>query len=231
MNPIISYQDKYGQTIDFHIKDRHNKFCVNVSGGADSACLMYLLIKYCQKYIPDAEIYVITCANVVKGWYNARVSSVVIDRLLQLTRTDMIKGHYTYFADDQIRTELNNFEETIYKLYGTTYFIHGTTQNPDRSVVLTRSGGHTQRDNGHNRPILRSNYMFGNEETYRYMPFMHVDKRMISHLYKEKDLLTELLPYTRSCEQHRDENKENPWMSTPCGECWWCREREWAFRR
>jgi len=57
MNPTMTYQDKHGQKIDFHINDGHNKFCVNVSGGADSAVLTYMLITYCQKNIPDAEIY------------------------------------------------------------------------------------------------------------------------------------------------------------------------------
>lgn len=227
MNPTITHQDNYGQSIDFHIKDGHNNFCVNVSGGADSAILMYMLIKYCQRNIPDAKIYCITCANIVKGWYNAKVSSIVIDRLLQLTKTDIIKGHYTYFSEDQNRDELNEFENNIYNLYGCTYYIHGTTQNPKPGII---DGGHPQRNPGHNRPILKAGYMNNNPEVYRYMPFMHVDKRMVSHLYQKYALLTELFPYTRSCEQHREYNRENPWMSTPCGECWWCREREWAFR-
>ena len=62
---------------------------------------------------------------------------------------------------------------------------------------------------------------------------MQVDKRMIAHLYKHFNVLEELLPHTRSCEWH--EGFENNGVIVPnpkdghCGECWWCRERKWAF--
>ena len=50
-----------------------------------------MLINYCEKHIPNAEIHVITCANVVKGWYNAKWATTVLDKILELTGTEFIK--------------------------------------------------------------------------------------------------------------------------------------------
>ena len=99
--PIDVYTDSYGQSVEFYIPAPHRKFVINISGGADSAILLWMLIKYCEKHIPNAEIHVITCANVVKGWYNAKWSTTVLDKILELTGTEFIKSHYTYYTDDQ----------------------------------------------------------------------------------------------------------------------------------
>ena len=61
---------------------------------------------------------------------------------------------------------------------------------------------------------------------------MHVDKRMVAHLYKYFDILDALFPLTRSCEWHNSNTFDaaNP-GDGHCGQCWWCKEREWAFGR
>jgi hypothetical protein len=225
-NPINYYTDTHGQKMSFHIPDDISKLCINLSGGADSAMLGYMTIKYCEQYIPDAEIHIITCANQPKGWYNAKFSSNVIDRLLQITKTNMIKSHYTYFADDQRRTDLNIVEFKMAHLGTANFFIHGTTQNPPLTEENLLEGRFKPRDAGHNRFILRDRI-----NNWRYMPLMYVDKRMVAYLYNHFEMMELLLPYTRSCEQASRHNHDTPvWMVSECGECWWCREREWAFR-
>ena len=92
MRPKQTYTDPHGQSIEFYIPEPHNKICINISGGADSAILLYMLINYCTENIPDAEIHVITCANVIKGWYNAKWSVSVIDKVQELTGTTLIKS-------------------------------------------------------------------------------------------------------------------------------------------
>lgn len=226
MRPTQVYTDPNGQTIEFYIPEPHTKICINVSGGADSAIMLYMLINYCTKNIPDAEIHVITCANVVKGWYNAKWSVSVIDKVQELTGTTLIKSHYTYYSDDQRREELNEAEKLCHKNHGITFTIHGTTQNPDKSIEYLQKGRHAPRDAGHGRPA----YSQLNDRVVRWMPVMNVDKRLVAYLYKHFDMLDDLLPFTRSCEQHSEDNTDTPsWMVTHCGKCWWCKEREWAF--
>ncbi len=226
-NPVNHYVDPHGQEMSFHIPDDINKICVNLSGGADSAILGYMTIKYCEQHVPDAEIHFITCANQPKGWYNAKYGSSVVDRLLQLTRTNIIKSHYTYFSDDQRRSDLNIVEVEMANEGTANFFIHGTTQNPPLSEKHLLEGRYTARDPGHDRFILKDRI-----NNWRYLPLMYVDKRMVAHLYSQLGMMKLLFPYTRSCEQEARHNRDSPvWMTTTCGECWWCREREWAFGR
>lgn len=226
VRPIHTYTDPYGQTIDFHIPEPHRKICMNISGGADSAILFYMLVNYCEEFIPDAEIHVITCANVVKGWYNAKWSTTVVDKILELTGTELIKSHYTYFSDDQRRKELNETEKMLREIHGITFTVHGTTQNPPDTVTELLKGRHVERDAGNDKNIVTQL----KPDFVRFMPVIKVDKRMTVHLYNHFNMMEKLLPFTRSCEQESRHNKDEPsWMVTHCGECWWCKEREWAF--
>ena len=226
--PIHTYTDNFGQTMEFTIPAPHTKICINISGGADSAILLYMLIRYCEKYIPEAEIHVITSANPIKGWKNAKWSTTVIDRILQIFYyTTLIKSHYTFYSDDQRRSELNDTEKMIKERTGITFTIHGTTQNPPLEVCeefgLPQFKG---RDAGHGRTTMSNGFYIH----ARYMPFMNVDKRMIAHLFIHFNMLEKLFPFTRSCEWHNSNtfNSADP-GDKHCGECWWCKEREWAF--
>ena len=225
--PIETYTDSFGQTIEFVIPKPHNKICINISGGADSAIMLWMLIQYCEKHIPDAEIHVITSANPIKGWYNAKWSTRVLDKVLQITGTKLIKTHYTFYSTDQIRSELDDIEQLQQYLHDVTFTLHGTTQNP--SLEHSKEFGlesYKPRDPGHNRSILNE-YVPG---IVRWLPLMNVDKRMVNHLYKYFDMMETLFPCTRSCEQEVEYNEDSPdWMITHCGECWWCKERYWAF--
>tara|TARA_B100000929_G_scaffold269980_1_gene239864 strand:- start:571 stop:1266 length:696 start_codon:yes stop_codon:yes gene_type:complete len=227
--PTHTYTDDTGQTIDFTVPEPHTKICMNISGGADSAILLWMLINYCEEHIPDAEIHVITSANPIKGWYNAKWSTSVLDRILQITKTTLIKSHYTFYSTDQIRSELDDTEKMVQRLHGITFTVHGTNQNPPLDIKFdTINNRHKPRDPGHGRPTLYESA----PGITRWMPVMGVDKRMIAHLYNHFNMMEELLPYTRSCEQHAEENTDQPsWMVTHCGKCWWCKEREWAFGR
>ena len=226
--PTHTYTDDIGQTIEFTIPEPHTKICMNISGGADSAILLWMLINYCEEHIPDAEIHVITSANPIKGWYNAKWSTSVLDRILEITKTTLIKSHYTFYSTDQIREELDDVEKMQQDLHGITFTVHGTNQNPPLDIKFdTKNNRHKPRDPGHGRPTLYESA----PGITRWMPVMGVDKRMIAHLYNHFNMLEELLPYTRSCEQHAEENMDTPsWMVTHCGECWWCKEREWGFK-
>ena len=227
--PTETYTDNFGQTIEFSVPEPHKKICINISGGADSAILLWMLIQYCEKHIPEAEIYVITSANPIKGWYNADWSTKVLNKVLQITGTTLIKNHYTFYSTDQIRSEITEAENLQKDLYGITFILHGTTQNPsleDRDTFSLES--YKPRDPGHGRPI-----MCNNTGTTTWVPFINVDKRMVAHLYKHFDLTDILFTHTRSCEWHEGLEVNEKLVPNPedehCGECWWCQERKWAF--
>jgi len=247
--PIQTYTDNFGQTVEFTIPSPHTNICINISGGADSAILLYMLIKYCEDHIPNACIHIITGANPVKGWYNAIWASRVIDRVLNLTNTTLIKSQYTYFSDEQRRTELDTAEKVMHNVNNLSFTIHGTTQNPPLDIEELVEGRHTPRDEGHGFHRIQKSRLNETASTKigtttvvkniqsitRWMPFMDVDKRMVAYLYTHFDMLEALFPFTRSCEWHKGMSYLRLVVPNPgdkhCGECWWCKERKWAFGR
>ena len=52
---------------------------------------------------------------------------------------------------------------------------------------------------------------------------INMDKKDLALIYKEHNLLSTLFPITRSCVT------ETMNFDAHCGECWWCKERIWAF--
>jgi 7-cyano-7-deazaguanine synthase in queuosine biosynthesis len=64
-------------------------------------------------------------------------------------------------------------------------------------------------------------------------PFRFVDKAWVLQQYKNLDIM-ELFKITRSCEGEFagiDYTTYKPGQEVPiCGECFWCKEREWAIK-
>jgi 7-cyano-7-deazaguanine synthase in queuosine biosynthesis len=67
-----------------------------------------------------------------------------------------------------------------------------------------------------------------------YMPWANTNKKGIAEMYRDENLIDSLVPVTRSCEwdpkcEYYDViGTVDPGLGH-CGECWWCKEREWGF--
>jgi 7-cyano-7-deazaguanine synthase in queuosine biosynthesis len=234
--------DQHGQTVDFKIPVKYKKILVNVSGGADSALLLYLIVKYVQNNIKDAEVNVMTLANRAKADWNARKAADVIHYVITRTNFQNFNMHYTFYRDEQ---EMHYFEETQKDLFEQNkfdFFAHGTTANPqgdvfvsniDNTIVNLKDNALSDRD--------PRNYNFIDEHEHNgkkfavMNPWYNVDKRFIAEQYDKFNLRKDLLPLTRSCEvrpRHlgiSDKVYGKDFENTPCGKCWWCLERKWAF--
>jgi len=202
---------------EFKIPDGVKKPCVNVSGGVDSALALYLTVSALDKY--NAEITVLTLCHPNKKHYNSVYATQVINKIIDLTNTKSIKNHLVFYKDVQKRSYLDNQEEKLYNKGFIDFTIHGTTRNPDNIVDL-QFGRHSSRDNTTFISELGKHHLCNIE---RYMPFIKVDKKSIFEAYKKLELLDTLLPYTKSCESFNVDLNES------CGECWWCKERNWGL--
>lgn len=190
---------------------------VLVSGGADSALLLYLLL---QSY--NSTIQIFTIANSRRHYYNAKAALDVVYRCVELTNNSNIEHHVFHRS-----LQADNDFYDIPKLYfdrGLVHKVfHGLTANPPAEDLKYFPNEQSVRDLQLRDPNIKKDIMPDNSKFI--LPWINVNKKEIYNYYKRLDLLDTLYPITRSCETDDDVGANH------CGKCWWCVERKWAFGR
>ena len=197
---------------------------IMVSGGVDSAILLYYLMKHCT-----TPIFIFTEGNNVKLRRNGIIAPRVVEKCIQLTKNINVVHHINY----NIKTTLESLYEKprfAVRDFGPIRIVYeGLTMNPPddiaNSLVPELDFEHTRNTDGNN-DLFHSDNKF-------YMPWANTDKKGIATMYREENLIDTLLPVTRSCEYDPNceffDDIEDPGLGH-CGECWWCKEREWGFK-
>ena len=98
------------EDLQLTIYKNYSNICFDVSGGADSAILLYFLVNYLDEYNNTANIHLVTCAKHPTGYSNAMQSVKVVNRIIELTSTKLIKSHYTFYTKKALP---NNSQHTL----------------------------------------------------------------------------------------------------------------------
>lgn len=196
---------------------------ISLSGGADSAILLYMLATFKKEYRSDLQIVPITTINSQKPYQEIFAKSVVkyVEDKLSIVLNDdrlhlseLLDGERETFVYD--KAVWTNKVKTYNRLQE-TYM--GETMNPSLDVehdwFFAGKGRDTSRD--------------GKQDLSQYVrnhrPLRNIDKQGVKELYEYYGVLDELFPLTRSCENITTNFKMH------CGFCWFCAEREWGFGR
>ena len=199
---------------------------IMVSGGADSAILLYYLMKHSKD-----KIHIFSLGNNDKRRVNISVATQVVEKCIQLTGNINIEHHINYCETQTLNSLLvmpkQFIEEKRIKIV-----YSGVTSIPPKKVTDTfklPSLEHHNRDSNVKRDVLK-NLSLGKY----YSPYTNIDKKIIASMYKEENLIKKLYTMTRSCayepksKHNFFENIKDPGLGH-CGVCWWCEERNWAF--
>lgn len=224
------------QSINF-ILPNVKKIGINCSGGADSSILLLLVFHYCIiNNIDDMKITVVTSVNDNTGRMNGKHANNVINYIIEKTNRNFIDQHIMFYRD---RQKNEYFYDIVFPLFQTKkvgYFMTGRTANPQGNTLVENINGDEidlslnamSMRNGTNHPLYQNDMKHGH---VWYRPFINVDKKFIRFLYDYLDA-NDLFGITRSCEPLN--LKQNSFIYqndviNPCGKCWWCLERKWAF--
>ena len=193
---------------------------VNLSGGADSSILLYILMQHIRE-----PIWAFTCVPNSGQNGHALVSAKVVDRCIELTNNINIHHHIWYQRESNDPKLLLSVEYDIMRTLDLKTLYVGTTANPPHEIenrfVDNNQTVHLEDRNPNTlRPVIND------VDTLRFIrPFTNIDKVKIADIYRELDLLDNLLPLTRSCRALTFRTSQEH-----CGICWSCKEREWGFR-
>lgn len=217
---------------------KRNKIGINLSGGVDSAFLMFATLKKISEKNLDVEVIPITGVDTTRptNEWNARE---IMDLFAEMFPDVNIGEHqFNYYTRDRYDKKWKHrFHERIEnKLFldGTIdVLFHGVTQNPGEEV-MKEFGFYDNRevkrdDNQRNLITAESRKPLEKIDVPTflwYAPFAFVTKQFIAEEYKKHGLLDELFPITASCVGYKEDTN---FFTEPCKKCWWCKEKYWAF--
>jgi 7-cyano-7-deazaguanine synthase in queuosine biosynthesis len=196
---------------------------LSLSGGADSALLLYLF----AKMVSDRTFYGIKpvqihCLHGHDISYVHQQSSDAATRVVEYVQNKYpnvsIFLHITqYHLTDDTSKEVyhREFYDAMKELWDLPHIVRGTTQGMPESYRPSHMYEHTI-PNADPSPEELIEF----SQTTPVVPLGAVDKRWVKLQYRYQGIM-DLANITASCIADIPD--------APCRECWWCKERFWAF--
>ena len=223
--------------MNIYLDQKWNRIGISLSGGADSALLAYLI---CKNVSTTTDIHI---TNQIRMWKTRPWQGYVADGVIDWLKQEFNNKFYihknlippeleeptNYFIKDEYgkmksgnRIILRSHNEYIAYQYNLDALYGGVNMNPDIDIP----GKVAERDQGHLLPHFVHN---GVDICH---PFVYTKKDWIIRQYY-KNGIEDLLDLTRSCEgefEGLDYTTYTPGQHVPiCGECFWCKERQWGI--
>ena len=222
---------------------------VNVSGGADSACLTSILATIIKENNYNCKIHVISHVRVwqTRPW-GAPISLEVYNKLKEMWG-DIIGDRLVNFIPTELeesasgpdliegrsgdRIIVGAFNKYASYTYNFDAVFNGTTLNPQEMETDVRP-----HDRNYIPDFTTETFKpFEHKQGTTYKPFQFVEKDFVIGTYLRHGWQN-LLSTTRSCEgdvvmdpeMFVDYTKYKHGVTElpECGRCFWCKEREWA---
>jgi hypothetical protein len=255
---IWTYENLIDPLKNFSVKG----IAVKLSGGADSSVIYYKLCKEMSEKGLDYPLYVATLDPDTKDWYS-HYAKKVIKFTKEKTGIEPVEHRIRKLVSpwglDEYQKEQDDVLFDIFREGLANVYYGGLTKNPyhkqqARSASTVdgikmnytdcleeaKAGADPDRQTNNNKFAIG----YGKPDHVDVplflgiMPFVHKDKKEgTAAMYKELDIIDDLLPLTYSCEEHRSSEKTklnvvNGYQEySHCGRCWFCLERAYAFGR
>jgi hypothetical protein len=237
------YKTPFGNTL-FDVSRDH--IIVRMSGGFDSAVMLYTLAATIMNFNRHEQvvIYPITIRKIGEEYQRPGMSKRDPEPIVK-NIISFVKEHYPKInIETLVIGDLENFWERdgdreIFDLQTSLIATHILTKLPKTSAYYDYIG--TTK----NPPVLFESWMpavlarnfdiprhvyedtvsIFSEPNSLIMPFRNSDKRITFALADQFNVLPGLIDKTWSCEGFKNQTDD---FSRTCGECWWCKEREWT---
>ena len=228
--------------IDIDIPEGIKNIGINVSGGADSALVTFLLCKLITDYNLDYKIIPMTGIELNRP-FNADSAEEIIN-IIRARWSNVSFAEHNFFeyivpsdVHGRIRYDLKAeaHRSNELKLFdnGTIDIIlAGISQNPpwkdlpeDHPLRAKR-----EKDREANNGYLEKHLSGGRErdgiKLLYHRPLYKSDKKRVAELYHKYNMMDDIFPLTASC---IGQAKATNFFTKPCKKCWWCHEKHWAF--
>jgi hypothetical protein len=205
---------------------------VCVSGGADSALLLYILMSNTKHHLHVYTFISPERREAIESHVDATVETCA-----RLTG----KTDYTYhkqYVDSQLPDVMLPLFKSKFANDSIGMLYLGLTKFPPKEVWKQFEQQQPEWHNGFRddevvHPLYGMTLPSGSEsfdpsvtqvsiDERVYKPFVNLNKKDIAAMYRILSVEEQLFKVTRSCETPEH-------VGSHCGKCWWCDERKWAF--
>ena len=239
---VQKVETKYGKIL---LDVDRNNTVVFLSGGLDSAVILYLVAKEIKRTRSRTNLIALTVRrkNPLNDTNLDRVDNIipakkVIDYVEQNTGVK-VKEHHTFQAEyywltkeqngkmvssytlgqevlrELIQRKSDKFDESL-------IFYNAVTLNPPIGSVPESEESH--RNNKVSYAFEDTVSVFTSNNNLDVI--RNADKRITIDLARQEGILEDLLEFTRTCEGNIIDTLE---YTVDCGKCWWCLEKQWAL--
>lgn len=204
---------------------------IKLSGGLDSAFMLYIVCKYINDEQINTSIVPITIEK-SKVKFHYKFSELVINFCKKEFPNVIFKDHkkINQYLNIDHNTTQHIFVDQLRKQKVIDSHFSGVTANPPEDIIF-KSPDNYIFDPPPERIYkgkLKTQILQIKNNYYLHQPFVNIDKKGIYELYKKFNLLDSLFLLTRSCENQFKEKTNN--YTTHCKNyCWDCFERKWGF--
>lgn len=187
---------------------------IRLSGGTDSAILLYYMAKYSSN-----NLYAYVLSEKKSDYSTELLAQRTIDKIKELTGNNNIilrvvrvesKNKYNLRAEFAKAADQDNI----------TMMYTGISKRPPAIDELKFGIAYGGDDGSWRDPDLKVDTIYDYHKVY--VPLANNNKKDIKRMYDYDNVLESLAPSTFSCTRGEDKR-------IACGKCWWCKEREWAF--
>lgn len=240
------------QTINLFPKEIPKIAPISLSGGLDSASLLYLICRH----FPQIEIYPYTCkdlnapkdaeaAEQIVKWMQKEFPNNKLHDIQIYEFNDRTEDFVTWKEVDNARKQYPKFNDlsdfgvskiiqvdriswNFMSKFPGAVRIDGMTRNPPASE-MQKLGFYekAERRRDKEEPTVeewRTDY--DKKVLYIYQAYANVDKKFVAGVYQDYNLMHTLFPLTRSC---TGTAKQTDNFTRECHKCFWCHEKKWAF--
>jgi len=241
-----------GQKINLFPVEVPEKVTISLSGGADSASLLFLV----AKNFPEIIVYPVTCrdqnapkdadaaveiVNWIKNYFpNNNIQDIQIfdfndktEDFVTFEKVDEVTEKYPQFTGMR-RTQVSKIIQVdrinwnIMTQHPGAVRLDGMTRNPpDEEMKRLGFYEKAERRRDQDKPLVEEYRKYRESEFLNiYQAYINVDKKFVAGVYQENGLMETLFPMTRSCVGTARQTDN---FTRECHQCFWCHERKWAF--
>ena len=237
---FVVYAPKSNQKTEIVIPEGITKIGCNVSGGADTAILFYLLCKYIQD--SGRDITILPFNRTYLDRPTIKEALLIVAKIKELLGgdTSFIQPVHSEIECKKWGRIFQQWAETkLFETGDVEMLFDGMTANP-KDLDFYKcglSGGGRFSEHEEDLPkrirvfskfFQDGNYPDNFPQYYIDRPFCNVDKKFIKEMYEMHGIEDAIFPLTWSCEGSFFDTEG---FAKPCKSCFNCIEKEWAFGR